>query len=65
MLILDTDWDSIVWHATDTEQMGRLLAAWIEQFADPYLPRTQDLHRLGEEARYFFSLNRYLFLAHR
>ena len=122
VLILDTDWDSIVWHATDTEQMGRLLAAWIERFADPYLPRTlarrlrdagfqvdrrdvlvllnpeydpdtysvangelmadfavtqgrltrhevdawtQDLHRLGEEGRYFFSLNRYLFLAHR
>ena len=122
VLILDTDWDSIVWHATDSEQMGRLLAAWIERFADPYLPRTlarqlrdagfqvdrrdvlvllnpeydpntysiangelmadfavtqgrltrhevdawtQDLHRLGEEARYFFSLNSYQFLAHR
>jgi SAM-dependent methyltransferase len=121
-LILDTDWDSIVWHATDAEQMGRLLAAWRERFADPYLPRTlgrrlrdagfqvdrrdvlvllnpeydpnaysvangeimadfavtqgrltrdeadawtQDLYRLGEEGQYFFSLNRYLFLAHR
>jgi arsenite methyltransferase len=121
-LILDTDWDSIVWHATDAKQMGRLLAAWMERFADPYLPRTlarrlrdagfqvdrrdvlvllnpeydpntysvangeimadfavtqgrltrdevnawtQDLYRLGEEGLYFFSLNRYLFLAHR
>jgi arsenite methyltransferase len=121
-LILDTDWDSIVWHATDAKQMGRLLAAWTERFADPYLPRTlarrlrdagfqvdrrdvlvllnpeydpntysvangeimadfavtrgrltrdevdawtQDLYRLGEEGLYFFSLNRYLFLAHR
>jgi len=121
-LILDTDWDSIVWHATDAAQMGRLLAAWMERFADPYLPRTlarrlrdagfqvdrrdvlvllnpeydpntysvangeimtdfavtqgrltrdeadawtQDLYRLGEEGQYFFSLNRYLFLAHR
>jgi arsenite methyltransferase len=121
-LILDTDWDSIVWHATDAKQMTRLLAAWMERFADPYLPRTlarrlrdagfqvdrrdvlvllnpeydpntysiangeimadfavtqgrltrdeadawtQDLYRLGEEGQYFFSLNRYLFLAHR
>jgi arsenite methyltransferase len=121
-LILDTDWDSIVWHATDAKQMARLLAAWMERFADPYLPRslarrlrdagfqvdrrdalvllnpeydpntysiangeimadfavtqgrltrdevdawTQDLYRLGEEGLYFFSLNRYLFLAHR
>jgi hypothetical protein len=26
---------------------------------------SQDLYRLGEEGLYFFSLNRYLFLAHR
>jgi arsenite methyltransferase len=121
-LILDTDWDSVVWHATDAKQMARLLAAWMERFADPHLPRTlarrlrnagfqvdrrdvlvllnpeydpntysiangeimadfavtqgrlthdevdawtQDLYRLGQEGLYFFSLNRYLFLAHR
>jgi arsenite methyltransferase len=121
-LILDTDWDSIVWHATDAERMGRLLAAWTERFADPHLPRTlarrlrdagfqvdrrdvlvllnpeydpatysvangeimadfavtrgsltrdeadawtQDLYQLGREGQYFFSLNRYLFLASR
>jgi len=121
-LILDTDWDSVVWHATGAERMGRLLAAWMERFADPHLPRTlarrlrdagfqvdhtevlvllnpeydpntysvangeimadyavtrglltrdeadawtQDLYRLGHEGRYFFSLNRYLFLASR
>jgi ubiquinone/menaquinone biosynthesis C-methylase UbiE len=119
-LILDTDWDSIVWHATDTSRMQRLLAAWMERFADPYLPRSlasqlrdagfqvdhpqvlvllnpeyspdtysvangkimadfavarggltreevnawmADLQQLGQEGRYFFSLNRYLFLA--
>jgi arsenite methyltransferase len=39
-VILDTDWDSIVWHATDTERMRRLLAAWPQRFADPYLPRS-------------------------
>jgi arsenite methyltransferase len=119
-LIIDTDWDSIVWSATDQERMQRLLTAWTKRFADPYLPRTltrqlqdaglhvrhrdvlvlfnpeydpdtfsaangeimadfavtqhamtrdeaqswiQDLQRLGREGRYFFSLNRYLFLA--
>jgi SAM-dependent methyltransferase len=121
-LILDTDWDSIVWHTTDPGQMGRLLAAWAQRFADPHLPRSlagqlhaagfqvdrpqvlvllnpeydpdtysvangeimadfavarggftreeadawqADLRQLGREGRYFFSLNRYLFLATR
>ena len=32
--------NAIVWHATDAKQMGRLLAAWMERSADPYLPRT-------------------------
>jgi arsenite methyltransferase len=35
VLILDTDWDSIVWNAIDAKQMTRLLAAWMERFADP------------------------------
>jgi arsenite methyltransferase len=121
-LVLDTDWDSIVWHADDPERMGRLLDAWRARFADPHLPRTlghqlrdagfqvshpvalvllnpeydantysvangeimadyavtrgsltrdqadawtQDLRQLGRDGRYFFSLNRYLFLAGR
>ena len=121
-LILDTDWDSIVWHATDTDRMRRLLAAWTQRFADPHLPRSlasqlraagfkvnqlqvlvllnpdyspdtysiangqimadfavtrgqltreeanawlADLHQVGRQGRYFFSLNRYLFLATR
>jgi SAM-dependent methyltransferase len=45
-LILDTDWDSIVWHANDPERMGRLLDAWRARFADPHLPRT-----LGHQLR--------------
>jgi arsenite methyltransferase len=121
-LILDTDWDSIVWHATGPDLMQRMLAAWIRRFADPCLPRTlagqlraagfrvdhievlvllnpeydpdaysvanseimadfvvaqggltreaadawlADLRQLGRHRRYFFSLNRYLFLASR
>jgi arsenite methyltransferase len=43
-LILDTDWDSVVWHAHDQARMRRILAAWNERFADPYLPRTLTRH---------------------
>jgi len=39
LLVLDTDWDSIVWHSRDRERMARVLAAWNEHLADPYLPR--------------------------
>ncbi len=39
-LIVDTDWDSIVWHASDAALMRRVLAAWDKHLADPYLPRT-------------------------
>jgi arsenite methyltransferase len=39
-LILDTDWDSIVWHSRDPARMRRVLRAWDEHLADPYLPRT-------------------------
>jgi ubiquinone/menaquinone biosynthesis C-methylase UbiE len=119
-LVLDTDWASIVWNTTDQPRMDRVLAAWVERFADPHLPRSlsrrlrdagfhirsrqtlallnpeydpntysltsasviadyligrgdltpdeaqawqQDLVQMGAEGRYFFSLNRYLFLA--
>jgi arsenite methyltransferase len=120
VLVLDTDGDSLVWHATDRTRMARVLAAWEDHCADFHLPaklspklaqigfsicrrdiipifnpefdpntysvglmRTivdftpgkrgvtreeveawaEDLRRLGEEGSYFFSLNRYLFLA--
>ncbi len=39
LLVLDTDWDSIVWHSRDPERMRHILAAWDEHLADPYLPR--------------------------
>ena len=120
VVILDTDWDSIVWAAGEQARMQRLLEAWADRFADPHLPRSlswqleaagfhvercdvlvlfnpeydpdtysvangqimadfavaqgrmpreeaeawmRDLQRLGSQGRYFFSLNRYLFLA--
>jgi SAM-dependent methyltransferase len=39
LLVLDTDWDSIVWHSSDPARMQRVLSAWDEHLADPYLPR--------------------------
>ncbi len=120
LLVLDTDWDSLVWHAPDAELMARVLVAWEEHLADPHLPRSlgrslreggfeggpptvlpllnvgdphdgfsgfllglvatfvvdrngltheeveawaESMRALGED--WFFSLNRYVFLAHR
>jgi arsenite methyltransferase len=40
LLLLDTDWDSIVWHCRDAGRMRRVLAAWDQHLVDPYLPRT-------------------------
>jgi arsenite methyltransferase len=111
LLILDTDWDAIVWHSSDRDRMLRVLEKWNDHLADPYLPRRlpkllrdagfelasatvipilnqgpetatlshgvmplvaefvddqgwkEDLLAMGED--YFFSLNRYLFVAYR
>ena len=37
-LILDTDWRSCVWHASDPKRMDRVLACWDDHLADPHLP---------------------------
>jgi arsenite methyltransferase len=39
LLVVDTDWDSIVWRSSDVGRMLRVLAAWDEHLVDPYLPR--------------------------
>ena len=122
VVIVDTDWDSIVWHAADRERMSRVLAAWEEHAADPLVPRTlvdrlshagfhvdsqeiiplfnpsfdpntysnrlvdlivpcvtgcdgidsdeancwaAGLRKAGHDGQYFFSLNRYMFVARR
>ena len=39
LLVLDTDWDSIVWRSPDDRLMGRVLAAWDEHLAHRDLPR--------------------------
>ena len=40
VLILDTDWDSIVWHSSNRQRMERVLAVWEQHLADPHLPRS-------------------------
>ena len=39
LLVLDTDWGSMVWHSRDAERMRNMLAAWEEHLVDPHLPR--------------------------
>jgi arsenite methyltransferase len=39
VLIVDTDWDSIVWSSGDSERMTRVLSAFEEHLAHPHLPR--------------------------
>jgi len=43
VVLLDTDWDSVVWRSSDDARMGRVLNAFEEHLADPHLPR-----RLGD-----------------
>tara|TARA_R110000824_G_scaffold207334_2_gene392708 strand:- start:30948 stop:31739 length:792 start_codon:yes stop_codon:yes gene_type:complete len=38
VLILDTDWRSVVWHSSDEARMARMLACWDGHLADPHLP---------------------------
>ena len=40
VVLLDTDWDSIVWHTTDRMRMNRILSVWEEHAADSHLPGT-------------------------
>jgi hypothetical protein len=39
-VIIDTDWDTLVWAATDRRRAARIAAAWNEHLPDPYLPRS-------------------------
>jgi arsenite methyltransferase len=37
-VVLDTDWDSIVWHVADRERHRRVMAAWEEHLVHAHLP---------------------------
>jgi SAM-dependent methyltransferase len=39
LFVLDTDWDSTVWHSSDPARMRRILTTWDQHLADPHLPR--------------------------
>ena len=47
VLVLDTDWDSVVWAVVDRERHRRVMAAWDGHLVDPHLPVTL-ARRLGE-----------------
>lgn len=38
LAVLDTDWESCVWHSSDRERTARVLRAWEQRFAHPHLP---------------------------
>lgn len=38
LLVLDTDWRSLVWHSGDERRMARILEVWDGHLADPHLP---------------------------
>ena len=40
VVLLDTDWASVVWRSSDDARMARVLTAFEDHLADPHLPRT-------------------------
>ncbi len=40
IVIVDTDWQSVVWNTSDRTRMRRVLDAWEEHLCDPHLPTT-------------------------
>jgi ubiquinone/menaquinone biosynthesis C-methylase UbiE len=38
LAVLDTDWESCVWHAGDRDRTARVLKAWEQRFAHAHLP---------------------------
>jgi len=38
-VVVDTDWDSLVWHSSDRERMERFLALWMRRYANARVAR--------------------------
>jgi len=38
LAVLDSDWESCVWHAGDRDRTARVLRTWEQRFAHPHLP---------------------------
>jgi arsenite methyltransferase len=119
-VVIDTDWDSVVWHSSDRDRMDQLLAVWMKRYVNARVARLlpgslrraglkiehvdviplveldpaentysgsqitelaryvvskggipageasaweEDLRSLAKRGEYFFSLNRYVFVA--
>lgn len=39
-VVVDTDWESCVWHSSDADRMRRVIEAWDKHCPHPQLPRT-------------------------
>jgi arsenite methyltransferase len=48
-LILDTEWDSSVWHTSNRERMHHIIDLWNTHCPHPRLPRTLQKHLLGAD----------------
>ncbi|MFC5946688.1 methyltransferase domain-containing protein [Pseudonocardia lutea] len=44
VLLLDTDWDSVVWHVADRARHARVMTAWEEHLVHPHLPAVWARH---------------------
>jgi ubiquinone/menaquinone biosynthesis C-methylase UbiE len=40
ILVVDTDWDGVIWHTADPGRMAKMMRAWEAHCTDPRLPRT-------------------------
>ena len=39
-MLVDTDWDTVIWHSSDAARMERILKVWEDHCAHPRLART-------------------------
>jgi arsenite methyltransferase len=39
-MLVDTDWDTVIWHSSDAARMARILKVWEDHCAHPRLART-------------------------
>ncbi len=58
-VIVDTDWNTLLWHASDSARSAKILSAWDEHLTDPCLPRSlrPALHRAGMTVERAETLN--------
>ena len=64
-MIVDTDWESCVWHSSDEARMRKVFFAYARKYLDEPRARAwaEDLRAIAARGEYFFGLNRYLFSA--